>query len=78
MEIRIIRIEQLNPALERWWIQLPRAGFRDFGFLLETLEGTGLHKRSREAENLMEVDVAVGMKTELEALISALQVNPDF
>ena len=72
MEIRIIRTEQLSPQMERWVISLPKARFMEFGFFVEALEGVGLHRRSQEAENLMEVDVAVGMKDELLALISDL------
>ncbi len=65
--------EQLSPDFERWWICLPREKFRDFGFLLEAMEGVGIHRRSYEAQNQMEVDVSRGMVFELEALLDDMR-----
>jgi hypothetical protein len=73
MEIKVVNTEQISPAMERWQISLPKASFWEFGFHLEALEGVGLHRRSYEAENLMEVDVAIGFKDELLSLIADLQ-----
>jgi hypothetical protein len=73
MEIKVIRTEQISPQMERWQISLPKARFMEFGFFVEALEGVGLHRRSYEAEGQMEVDVAIGMKDELTALIHDLQ-----
>jgi len=73
MDIRIVRTEQISDNMERWLVSLPKARFVEFGFYLEALEGVGLHRRSLEAENLMEVDVAIGFKDELTALIEELR-----
>lgn len=72
MDINVVRTEQISPQMERWVISLPKARFMEFGFFVEALEGMGLHHRSYEAENLMEVDVASGMKEELQALLADL------
>ena len=73
MDIRIVKIEQISPQMERWLIQLPKHQFIVFGFLLEAMEGTGLHRQSLEAENQMVVDVAIGMKQELTDLLDDLK-----
>ncbi|GEM_PF-3574232 len=72
MEIKVIKIEQISDNMERWRISLPKANFREFGFLFETLEGLGLHKRIWEVKDQLELDVAVGMKDELLALLKDL------
>lgn len=69
----VVRKERISPDFERWWICLPSENFRDFGFLLETMEGVGVHRRSYEAENRMEVEVSVGMVSELEALLEDMR-----
>jgi hypothetical protein len=76
MEIKVIKKEPISPWMERWQVQMPLARFREFGFYLEALEGVGLHRRSPEGDNLMEVDVAIGRRDELLALISDLEKLP--
>jgi hypothetical protein len=73
MNIKVVKTEQISDGTERWLVTLPEKNFRDFGFLLEALEGVGIHRKSREGENLMEVDVAVGMRDELTALLHDLK-----
>lgn len=73
MIITVVETQVLSNSMERWKINVSKDKFREFGFYLETLEGVGLHRRSFESENLMEVDVAVGFKDELLSLINALQ-----
>ena len=73
MDIKVVRTERISDAMERWWLSLPTKNFRDFGFMLETLEGVGIHSCSSEGENLMEVLVATGMKDELIALLHDLK-----
>ena len=73
MQIKIIKTEKLSEQMERWQVCLPKDKFMEFGFYLEALEGAALHRRSYEAENLMELDVAIGYKDEVLALIEALQ-----
>ncbi len=76
MDIRVISKRPISARMERWQIQLPVERFREFGFLLESMEGVGLHRRSLEADNLMEVDVSAGFVDELEALIRDLAGQP--
>jgi len=73
MDIKVVRTERISAGMERWLVSLPKENFRDFGFMLEALEGVGLHSRSSEGENLMEVEVAIGRKDELTALLQDLQ-----
>jgi hypothetical protein len=76
MEIRIVRQERLRPYMERWLLELAEHDFRAFGFYLEALEGVGLHRKSKEGDNLLEVDVATGRKDELLALLADLANEP--
>jgi hypothetical protein len=73
MDIKVVRTEQISAGTERWLVSLPAKNFRDFGFLLEALEGVGIHRKSAAGDNLMEVDVAVGRKDELTALLHDLK-----
>ncbi len=73
MEIKVVKQEQISPYIERWQVELPKSRFMEFGFFLEAMEGVGLHKRSFETENLMEVDVSIDFKQDLLNLIADLQ-----
>ena len=73
MDIKIVKTEYLSDNMERWQICLPKAQFMEFGFYVEALDGVALHRRSFEADNLMEVDVAIGFKDVMLDLITALQ-----
>jgi hypothetical protein len=73
MQIKVVKTEYLSERMERWQIELPKACFMEFGFYVEALDGVALHRRSYEADNLMEVDAAIGFKDELLDLIAALQ-----
>ncbi len=73
MDIKVVKTEFLSEHMERWQVCLHKAQFMEFGFYVEALDGVALHRRSFEAENLMEVDVAIGFKDEMLALIEALQ-----
>lgn len=72
MNIKVIKTEQISERMERWHVSLPKDKFMEFGFYLEALDGMALHRRSMEADNVMEVDVAIGFKDEVLALIEAL------
>lgn len=73
MQIKIISTKKISDHMERWLFSLPRDKFMEFGFFIESMEGIGIHRRSFEAENQMEVDVAIGFRDELLALLSAMQ-----
>lgn len=73
MQIKVVRKERISPDFERWWICLSKENFRDFGFLLEAMEGVGVHRRSHETDNQMEVEVSLGMMAELEALLEDMR-----
>jgi hypothetical protein len=72
MQIKIVKTERISEQMERWQVCLTKDKFMEFGFYLEALEGVGLHRRSYEADNLMEVDVATGFRDEALALIADL------
>lgn len=73
MNVTIIEVKKVSEDIERWKVNVSKDRFCELGFYLEALEGVGLHRRSYEAENLMEVDISIGFKDEFIALINDLQ-----
>jgi hypothetical protein len=73
MKIEIVEITKVSDHIERCKVNVSKDRFCEFGFFLETMEGVGIHRRSYETENLMEVDISIGFKDDFIALINDLQ-----
>ncbi len=73
MEIIQINKAQVSKCLTRYYFQMEKRFFLDFGFIIESVEGIGSHRESREYENCMEIDVPVYLESDFLYCINALQ-----
>lgn len=73
--IRISGRDELSGGFHRYYVALPKREYHFFGFILESIEGLGYHRESKDRPGCMEVEVPDVLEAEFIALVEAIDTN---